>query len=172
MEEQANWKRYLCRIIVIALFALILPVSCLIIASNYDKDTSPCGIEQDYTIQLATFLNVIGSVSIVYIICMVLFKMSMDQANATGRWYITMNCNLVLLYIINLLWLLFLVIWSGIGFYVYFNQMSDECRQEAIAIMILVCCIFVSVLVGLAACCALCFCYLAANWERDTFYTY
>ena len=164
MRLPAKW------ITIPALLALILPVCCLIIGSNYDADTSPCGFGQGYTISLGTFLNVAGYVSIICIVCMVLSQMGIEHANATrnGKWrYWNAIFNFV-----GSLWLLFLVIWSVIGFYIYLNQMSYECRKERVGIMIFACCILMSIFGGFSVCCLVCACYISANWERDTFYTY
>lgn len=165
-------KKTLFGIILLTCIASILPISCLIIASNYDADSSPCSLNDNYIIPLPKFLNVIGYGSITYIICMVLIQLKLLHAkvsreSAPKTW----ACNYRLV-ILGGLWFIFLVIWVGIGFYIYYNQMSDECQKERIATMIFVCCILISILAGIGLCIFACLLYVAHNWERDTFWTY
>ena len=165
-------KRTLFKITLLTGIASILPISCLIIASNYNADSSTCGLKDDCIIPLSKFLNVIGYGSIMYILCMVLIQLKLLHAKVSKHSAPKTNACNSRLQILGGLWFTFLVIWVGIGLYIYHNQMSDECQKESIATMIFVCCITISIFAGIGLCIFACLLYVAHNWEMDTFYTY
>eukprot|EP01083_Nonionella_stella_P278800 948184_1 len=127
-------------------------IAAIVIAALYDKETSPCGNES-YVIELQLFLHVAGyltlSVDFLFINHWCCGLPSL-RAKTMHKFMITLcyTC------------LLFLLVWDAIGFYMYANQMSEDCQQTDIAIMILALGIIQYSQCMCRGCCAACCCYL------------
>ena len=50
----------------------------------------------------------------------------------------------------------FNLVWAGYGLYMYVNEMSDECKDEDIGIMVFAWSLFLYCFIGFVCCCACC----------------
>ena len=111
---------------------MVLPaaISCLVIGNEYAND--PACSDGDYTVDLVTFLIVAGvsqlaAIGLLFCLRICCFEMDEDFE----REYV-----LAVLLCIFSIWILFDIIWAVVGMIIYCNDMSDECRNQSIGIMI------------------------------------
>lgn len=97
--------------------SLALAITALVIAGKYDGSDSDCD-NDSFTIGLPIFLKVAGGVALSAIVLGVLPK--------------------EVALIIGVPVSLFDIVWAAIGLNIYANQMSSDCQNEAIGIMVLV----------------------------------
>eukprot|EP01083_Nonionella_stella_P145238 454725_1 len=103
---------------VVQLMLMVPAIVAMIIAAVYEKSTSPC--DGRYTMDLDTFLFVVGGVKIVY-----------------GLYYVWNGGSTGNVACYDAVEAVVLVIMAIIGLVMRDNQFSDECQDEPIADMIL-----------------------------------
>ena len=109
-------------------------IAAVVIAGQYDSDTSPCGTpatSDSYTVGLVEFLLVggytqIGGISLGFCLCCCAM-ISDDLANAGS----------VCLVLPSMCLSLFYLAWGGIGLYMYSNELTSDCQQEPIGQVLL-----------------------------------
>lgn len=115
-------------------------IAGLVIASQYDKETSPCNDGPKYYVDLVTFLYVAGGIqcgySALYFLGLCLQKESCMKS--LNQIYSCIG--------------IFFFAWSVVGLVIYDQQMSKECQNEPIGKMILSWCV-IQLALGFAVCC-------------------
>lgn len=129
-----------------------IAIAAIVIALKYDPSISICGINE-YMIDLKLFLFIAGGTqlgfSAIYICILSLHSYSsitLDQSVALFRIINAFSC----------LFIIFYLIWSGIGCYIYKEQMNEECKSESISVMILSWSIIQFALFGVSFSCIIC----------------
>eukprot|EP01084_Bolivina_argentea_P110531 197327_1 len=115
----------------VQLVLMVPAIAAMIIAAVYDKSTSPCGVPYcgsrqtcSYTIHdLDLFLSIVGTLQIVYGLYYLYVARTIVGKGSPGRFDVLEG--------------LFLFIMAIIGFIMWFNQFSDACKGQPVAIMIL-----------------------------------
>ena len=130
---------------------LPLAIAAIVIASEYDPSISSCTSDH-HMIDLKIFLYIAGGIqlgfSTIYICiscCHSYASISIEQSVALFRSINASNC----------LFIIFYLIWAGIGCFMYHEQMNINCRSESISIMILSWSIIQFALFGLSFGCIL-----------------
>mmetsp|Transcript_4321 Transcript_4321/g.7261 ORF Transcript_4321/g.7261 Transcript_4321/m.7261 type:complete len:176 (+) Transcript_4321:130-657(+) len=116
---------------VVALFGCSLPLSiaAVIIAWAYDPLTSPC-TDTDYVIPFDVFLNVAGYSSIA-LMAFTTLGIALDH-------YFSFSVNFIIsLFFVNLFASFFFMVWGALGLYMFNHEMSDECTEYPMSVMIL-----------------------------------
>eukprot|EP01083_Nonionella_stella_P046479 124471_1 len=109
--------------IVFTCAALSLDIVAIVIASQYNAETSPCG-DGTYIVDLQNFLYIGGSVGI-FALCL-----SRLMGTRNGKCWSCTRC-----------WLgLFILVWWIIGL-VMFTRMSTACAEEPIGIILVLWCV-------------------------------
>mmetsp|Transcript_27881 Transcript_27881/g.44203 ORF Transcript_27881/g.44203 Transcript_27881/m.44203 type:complete len:173 (-) Transcript_27881:53-571(-) len=133
------------------LLILAPAIAAVVIGSQYDASTSACA-GGSYTIPLVTFLYVAGYVCIGWVSVQCVLQCI---AKVLGGDEGAMKCGLAL-QAPALCFLVFNLVWAGIGLYIWDNEMSDDCQGEPIGQMILAWSIIQYALIG-CICCCVCF---------------
>eukprot|EP00484_Ammonia_sp_Unknown_P009831 CAMPEP_0197057306 /NCGR_PEP_ID=MMETSP1384-20130603/95575_1 /TAXON_ID=29189 /ORGANISM="Ammonia sp." /LENGTH=211 /DNA_ID=CAMNT_0042491681 /DNA_START=16 /DNA_END=651 /DNA_ORIENTATION=- len=134
--------------------ACFLPqaIAAIVIAALYDASTSECANEE-FVIDLPTFLYVAGFAQLADFMlhccamCGTSRVVSPDRTAALMRFTMAESCCFAI----------FHLIWAGIGWYIYIDEMSPECEHEAIGKMVLAWNIIIYVVFGSTVCCSCCF---------------
>lgn len=98
-------------------------IACLVIATNYNASGTSC--TGSYTVDLVTFLEVAGGLQISIgglSLCCGIMSVMMEVPNGCAGGSGCAG--------------LFYLIWAGIGLYMWCNQMSDDCKEDDIAKMV------------------------------------
>eukprot|EP01084_Bolivina_argentea_P222037 375926_1 len=141
--------------------ALAPAIAAVVIASQYNED-SPCALDE-YTIDLQLFLNIAGYLTIAWagvVICCECVMIAIDSTE--GK----LKANQCLSFP-ACMFLLFNLAWAGVGLYMYEEEMSPNCQEESIAIMILAWSCIQYCAIGLALCCMVCMCCCVAMTMKD-----
>ena len=118
-------------------------IAAIVIASQYDKETSPCNDgNPKYLVDLVTFLYVAGGIQCGFSALYFLGLCSQKE-----------SCMKSLNQIYSCLGLFFFA-WSVVGLIIYDQQMSKQCQNEPIGIMILSWCV-IQLALGVAICCCI-----------------
>eukprot|EP01084_Bolivina_argentea_P072606 131833_1 len=135
----------ICVPMILQLIFLSPAIAAIVIAASYDEASSPCG-GTEYTRDLDTFLYIGGGIQLVYGTFALVARMC---TIATGHDFSSLGradgCEG-----------LFLLVWAGIGLYMYDNEMSEECQEEPIGQMILAWSVIPFCMIGLYCCCVIC----------------
>mmetsp|Transcript_44420 Transcript_44420/g.71146 ORF Transcript_44420/g.71146 Transcript_44420/m.71146 type:complete len:202 (+) Transcript_44420:18-623(+) len=122
-----QWRTVLCEAVCFLPFA----IAAIVIAAQYDATTSECANEQ-LIIDLATFLYVAGFVLVAEFVLHVLVRCASIKASPLRLAAVSSltTCG-------DCCFVTFHVIWAGIGLYMYIDEMTAGCQQEAIGQMLL-----------------------------------
>eukprot|EP01083_Nonionella_stella_P169516 574960_1 len=121
----ANENQLSC---VLHIIFLTPAIAAIIIALDYNKNSSSCHNGTTYAVQLQLFLLVGGAMQLCNAICQLFGKCRHNGAKTSNESeYETENRGVAL----------FVLAWAGVGFYMWDKQMTEECRHEQIAKMIL-----------------------------------
>lgn len=117
-------------------------IAAIIIAKQYDESSSACAGKQ-YTVDLVDFLLIAGGIQIGYSVLYFLGLCLRQESCMKGlnQCYSCIG--------------LFFFAWSVIGLVIYDQQMSSECQNEPIGIMILSWSV-IQLTLGFAICCCIC----------------
>eukprot|EP01084_Bolivina_argentea_P095105 170985_1 len=149
-----------CKFNLYVVICLASSIAALVIALEYDENTSSCNGSK-YTIDLKTFLLCVAGVPIGYFcwratamccafVCCVLFWEN-NEVKRSDKIYFTFGnakINFDVGLLLDLPFLLFWVTWAVIGLVMYSDQMSSDCHEEDVAKMILAWSLIVIIGVG------------------------
>lgn len=117
-----------------AICAAILAITVLIIALQYDPDTSPCAIGV-HIIDLPFFLYVIGAVGLIISGLTFLFALlticEKDQEVRRNLVRVSHGARVPVCCTV-----IFNLVWAGVGLCEYNLHMNEECKQSAIGITV------------------------------------
>lgn len=137
-------------------FCMLAPAMvAVVIANEYNADSSPCGEDEPsggYTIDLDTYLQIAGIITISWvglvIICSCISRCIGSEENQTkAQFYLLWPA---------IIFLLFQLIWAGMGLYIYNNELSEDCQDTNIGKMILAWGIIQYGLIAFVCCCLCC----------------
>lgn len=132
-------------------------IAALVVGSEYDS-SSPCNDNNDYTIDLKNYLLIAGGICIgwVGLSCFI---------NICAFWSCSdlqrTRCQSILFLFGSLPILFWCFIWSMVGLSIYEYEMSEECQNEPIGLMILAWCLINIIFVGMGFCLIACLCCTA-----------
>ena len=127
-----------------------IAIAAVIIASQYDAATNLCA-EGDYVIELQSYLYICSFIQIAQI---GLFLLN----SCCNQWLSFQRKldNLKMIIGLSILLSIYYVIWASIGFYIYDQQMSEECHSEAISKLLLAYSVYNVIMFGSQICCIGC----------------
>eukprot|EP01084_Bolivina_argentea_P198241 339526_1 len=120
-----------CSALIVFCMRVLMPIFALLYATLYNNE-SVCNDGTDYLIKPKAFLYALAIVDLIMFLLyfLNLFATGCGKNDAPEKWKHTYT-------FLKFLYFVFLIAAALAGCYV-FNQMSDECRKEDIAIMVLV----------------------------------
>ena len=148
-------------------------IACVVIASQYDPDTSPCDQLSPYTVcglfdmDLPTYLYAAGGMQLAYTILLILWKLG----NAWDDDECSEHIGGFIRYLGGCTQL-FYWLWSIGGFVIFCNDITEECGEEPVSVMIVVWCALQWGLIPLLCGCLLACAYCAesmAKWTSGIF---
>ena len=125
-------------------------IAALIIGLQYDEN-SICNEKTDYLIDLKMYLILAGGVSFGWVVLSVII-ICFSQCCCLCRDYNRGKIPYIFSSIFTLPLLIWNFIWAIFGLYMYFEEMSSLCQQEAIGQMLLVWCIIQLLFIGVTLC--------------------
>ena len=131
-------------------------IAALVIGLEYEED-SLCNIG-GYSIDIKDYLVIAGSVALGWIImsctctvCAFMCCSDLQRARCQSISYIFCACPI----------LIWSFVWAILGLYIYENEMTEICRNQAIGQMIFAWCIINISFVGISFCFVVCLCCAA-----------
>lgn len=161
-QERASKEAVACIATCVLLIASAPAIAAVIIASQYDPDNNSCNDGTDYLIDPVTYLYVAGGVqlgmSIIYFFTQIVAFLCFNPIH----WIRLKSCTSgILCRCISSCYPLWHLIWACLGVYIYVAQMSKNCQEEDIGIMILAWCIIEFIGVCCISCCIMCWIFMA-----------
>eukprot|EP01083_Nonionella_stella_P004732 13755_1 len=165
--DATDRKQFACFGIYILLVISSPAIAAVIIAAQYDKNTSACGADgETYLVDPDIYLYVAGGVQLGMFVIYSLSQMLALLCCGEELW-LTVKETLMrnqILHCISLCYPLFHIAWACIGIYIYTEEMSDACQDEDVGVMMLSWIIIEFVLVfGLICCCGCLICWSFAG---------
>ena len=161
-EEETTKEKVACIATYLLLIASAPAIAAVIIASQYDENNNSCNDGTKYLIHPQTYLYVAGGVqlamSIIYfftqIVAFVCFSPAIWESI---KFFMSQGlCRLI-----SSCYPLWHLIWACIGIYIYIAEMSENCQNEDIGIMILSWCIIEFIGVCCISCIVMCWIFIA-----------
>ena len=140
----------------------------MVIASQYDPNNNACNDGTKYTIDPQTYLYVAGGVQLgmsgIYFFTQIVAFLCFNPA----AWESLKFCmSRGLCRCISSCYPLWHLVWACLGVYIYIAEMSQDCQNEDIGIMILAWCILEFVGVCCISCCVMCWVFIALMAMAD-----
>mmetsp|Transcript_20880 Transcript_20880/g.33304 ORF Transcript_20880/g.33304 Transcript_20880/m.33304 type:complete len:232 (+) Transcript_20880:1755-2450(+) len=165
--EKATKEQVAC----IATYALLIAsapaIAAVIIGSQYDEATSACKESKDgepYLLDPQTYLYVAGGVQLgmsgIYFFTQIVAFLCFSE---TTWMNIKIFMSQGLCRCISACYPMWHLAWACIGIYIYSAEMSKECQQEDVGVMILAWCVIEFVGVCCMSCCIACWTMMAAS---------
>eukprot|EP01083_Nonionella_stella_P221543 791420_1 len=148
-----------------------LAIAAVIIAAQYDKNTSACGADgETYLVDPDIYLYVAGGVQLGMFVIYSLFQMLGLLCCGEELWLKVKETVLgnpkrhCIFMFYHLFHIALVIVWALTGFYIYRQEMSDACQDEDVGVMMLSWIIIEFVLVfGLICCCGCLICWSFAG---------
>eukprot|EP01084_Bolivina_argentea_P228275 385588_1 len=132
-------------------------IAALIVGAEYDE-SSPCNDGYDYFVDLKSYLLIAGGITLGWTclsccisLCGIAYCSDYTRSNTQGAMFAFFSCPI----------LIWSVIWSAIGLYMYYDQLSVICQNQPIGQMIFAWSIINLVCIGIAVITIGCLCFAA-----------
>eukprot|EP01083_Nonionella_stella_P136171 414205_1 len=155
-KDEVSKEKIACVATCLLLIVSAPAIAAVIIASGYNQASSACNDGTDYLIDPQTYLYVAGGVQLGMSALFFMTQIIAFLCFSESTWIKIKIClSGRICKCISACYPIWHLVWAGIGIYIYVAQMSDECQQEDIGIMILAWCIIQWTGICCITCCAI-----------------
>eukprot|EP01083_Nonionella_stella_P316648 1149194_1 len=142
--DATDRKQFACFGIYILLVISSPAIAAVIIAAQYDKNTSACGADgETYLVDPDIYLYVAGGVQLGMFVIYSLFQMLGLLCCGEELWLKVKETVLgnpkrhCIFMFYHLFHIALVIVWALTGFYIYRQEMSDACQDEDVGVMML-----------------------------------